>query len=166
VAWHHGGTEQRREAGFTLTELILVVAILATIAGIGAPRFFGVSEFDERFFFDEARAAVAYAQKLAVGSGCDVRVTLDASGYELLQRQSCTSGVFDQDVANPGSGAATYTGSPPPGLSLASTVSPVRFDALGRARNGGGAIVNFTVTVGTRTFDTIGETGFVDASGP
>jgi hypothetical protein len=48
---------------------------------------------------------------------------------------------------------------------LTSGASPIIFDALGRALNSGGAVTDFTVTVGgTRDIDIVGESGFVDAS--
>ena len=149
--------------GFTVTELVVVLALIGIIAGIAGPRFFGVSEFDERFFHDEVRNAVAYARKLAIASGCEVQVALNAGGYELRQRQTCDAGPFTAPVFHPASGALGYSGTPPPGVPLASTVTPLVFDGLGRARDGGGNVVDFTVTVGPRSFGGVGETGYVRA---
>ena len=138
-----------------------MIAILASLAGIGAPRFFGTSEFEERFFADEVRSALAYARKLAVASGCEVRVTIGPPGYELRQRQACDSGAFDQDVVHPAGTTPDFRGAPPTSVALASSDSPIFFDALGRALDTAGSAVDITVTVGTRSLTTVGQTGFV-----
>lgn len=140
-----------------------MIAVLAIVAAIAAPRFFSRAEFDERLFFDEVRAALGHAQKLAVASGCEVRVTLDASGYELRQRSSCTGPLFDRDVPHPAGTSPMYAGAPPGGVALASTVNPIVFDALGRARDGGGVVSDASVTVGSRLLAAVGQTGFVYA---
>lgn len=137
------------------------MGLLALLAGIGAPRFLGHSEFRERFFADEVRAALSYAQELAVASGCEVQLTLDASGYRLRQRTSCSSGAFTRDVLHPATGASGYSAALPTGLSLTSTVSPLVFDALGRARDSMGNVVDTTVSIASRTISVTGETGFV-----
>ena len=138
-----------------------MIAILGVVAAIAAPRFFGTLEFRERFFADDVRAALSYAQKLAVASGCEVQVTINATGYELRQRSGCTGGGFTQDVTHPGTGAASYGGTRPPSVTLSSSESPILFDALGRARDALGAITDVTVLVGPRTVSAVGETGFV-----
>ena len=56
--------------GFTLTELVVTIAILGALALVSAPRFFGAREFDDRFFFDDTWNALRHAQKLAVATGC------------------------------------------------------------------------------------------------
>ncbi len=147
--------------GFTLIEIVLALVILAALAGVAAPRFFEQSGFDERIFRDDALAALRYAQKLAVATGCDVQVSVVTNAYTLLQRASCDSGSFDQGVIHPGSGGASYTGQAPSGLGFSSDVSPMLFDALGRARTSGGAITDVSLSVGARSIAIVGETGLV-----
>ena len=150
------------ELGFTLTELVLVISILAIIVGVGAPRFIGSLEFRERFYADEVRTALGYGQSLAVASGCEVEVTLTGAGYSLKQRSACTSGAFTQDVLHPTTGATGYSKAPPAGVALSSDVTPAIFDPLGRIRNSGGSVVDITVSIGSRSLSGIGETGFVE----
>lgn len=154
------GARLRRAAGFTLVELVLALVILGILAAVGMPRFFSRKDFHERFFGDDVLGALRHAQKLAVASGCEVQVTIGGGSYALAQRTACRSGAFGVAVANPGTGAS-YTGQAPAGTALASSTSPIVFDALGRARDGSLAVTDASVTVGPRTLQVVGETGFV-----
>ena len=106
-----------RTSGVTIVELVIVLVILGILSAVAAPRFFSRSGFHERFFFQDSLAALRYAQKLAVASGCEVQVTFSASDYALAQRASCQSGAFSQAVPNPGTGGASYTNQAPSGVS-------------------------------------------------
>jgi MSHA pilin protein MshC len=153
-----------RQDGFTLTELIVVIAILAIMAAVTAPRFFSPSDLNAKLFLDDTLAAVRYAQKLAVGTGCEVQVTVAANTYTLNLQDACTGSSYTQAVIHPGTGESGYSNTAPSGVSLTSDVSPFIFDALGRAKNGAGTVTDVTVTVGTLQIDIVGESGFVDAS--
>lgn len=149
--------------GMTLTEVVLVLAILGILAAVVGPRFVGVSGFKSSLFFDDVRVALRYAQKLAVATGCNVQVTITASSYTLNQQPSCSGASYTQAVTNPGNGSATYSGSAPAGTTVTSTLNPFRFDALGRATNTSGNVSNVTVTVSGRSLLVVGESGFVYA---
>lgn len=74
--------------GFTVIELILVIVIVAVLGAIAGPRFFDNATFDERAYYDELVAAMRYAQKIAVASGCSVQVKITATNYSLTQQSS------------------------------------------------------------------------------
>lgn len=70
-------------SAFTLVELVLVMVILAAASVVAAPRFSGRGGFAECSYFDDTQAAVRYAQKLAVATGCSVEVSIASDAYSL-----------------------------------------------------------------------------------
>ena len=138
--------------GFTLVELVVVILLLGILAAFAIPQFFQLGDYRERAAYDEVAGAVRYAQKLAVASGCEVRVQISGNSYALQQHAGgCSSGgwqVLDGHPVGQGSFA---------GVDLSATAASFRFDALGRCST------SPTITVGSRTFGVIGETGYVDA---
>lgn len=143
--------------GFTLVELVTVILLLGILTVVAVPRFFDLRFFQEKGFSDETLAALRYAQKLAVASGCAVQVNIAADGYALYQRDpadgNCTTGGFSFPVPRP-AGSGAFAAVAPSGVTL-SPVTALTFDALGRAS----AAVD--ITVGERTFRVVGETGYV-----
>lgn len=131
------------------------MVLLGILSVFALPRFFDLGAYKERGFFDETVAAVRYAQKLAVARGCPVRVSFSSHSYSLHQPQpDCGSSSFAPlSSAYPVSSNAESSID----LSVSPSVSNVTFDALGRASR------NMTVTVGSRSFDIVQETGLVDS---
>jgi MSHA pilin protein MshC len=136
----------QKESGFTLVELVVIIIVLGIISAFALPRFFNLDQYQQRAAYDEVASALRYAQKLAVGSGCDVRVVFAGNTYALQQRTGCATGLFTPIAGHPiNSGAVS-------GVNLT-----IIFDPMGRCSN------DVTITVGGRTIDVIAETGTVDA---
>lgn len=146
--------------GFTLVELVLVITLVGILAVVAAPRFFGNATFDARGYRDELGAALRYAQKVAMATGCPVRVTVDASGYALGQQSAlaghCDPG--DGSFATPVrlSDGEVMTGTPPAGLA----VTP-NLDFIYRATGGTSLGVDQTVNVGDRMLSVNASSGLV-----
>ncbi len=153
----------RKQAAFTLIELVMVIMLLGILSATALPRFFSVSSYQQQVFFDDTLNAVRYAQKLAVATACNVQVSINANAYALKQpanRSQClsSSATFSLAVRNPGSGETSYTHAES-GVSLSSTATTFYFDALGRAST------NVTITVaGAKTISVVRDTGFVYAN--
>jgi MSHA pilin protein MshC len=140
-----------KQSGFTLVELVVVIALLGILAAFAIPRFFDMDTFRVRAAYDEVAGAVRYAQKLAVASGCEVQVVIGANSYALQQHSTdCTSGTFNDIVNHP------VTSNSAVGVSL--TPQTFAFDAMGRSS----AAVSITVG-GSDTITVVAETGYVDA---
>ena len=146
----------KKSSGFTLIELVLVIVLAGILSAVAFPHFFDQKTYQQRGFYDEAASAIRYAQKVAVASGCDVQVSIAGGTYALDQHAtSCTSGAFTQPVPRP-AGSGDFIASVPSGITFSASPSTFTFDSLGRASS------DVTVTVGSRTFTVIGESGYVD----
>jgi len=155
----------RAARGFTLIEAVMVIVILGVLAVMAVPRFLGRSAFDERGYLDELKAATRHAQRLAIATGCDVRVSIDPGGYALETRGGgCTSGAFSVAVDHPAKPGA-FSAPPPASVSIGATVS-FHFDKIGRPRDAGGTLLGAAVQVpvGGYQLTVEPETGLVRGS--
>ncbi len=127
-------SSKQDSSGFTVVELVVVIVILGILSAFAAPRFFGASVFNERGYADEIAASLRHAQKIAVATGCDVRVSIDAAGYSAQQRDAgpgntCqVGGAWSTPVMRPDGTA--LAGSTPSDVATAS--AQFVFDARGR----------------------------------
>ena len=151
-------THQR---GFTIVELVMTIVIIGILAAVAGPRFFETKRFDNRFFFEQALAAVRYGQKLAVASGCLVNVTVDSGGYQLgYGTGSCNS----HSIADPSGGA--YRLAAPNGVVVRQELD-VTFNSLGCIAGIppiSCAADNQVAEIGDFTFTVHAATGFIEAA--
>lgn len=145
----------RRDSGFTLVELVVTMVVLGILAAFALPKFFNLNTYQNRAAVDELATAIRYGQKLAVGSGCAVRVVLTTGtpgGYALQQPQSgCTAADFVNIAGHP------VTNGNFAGVNLAAPSTNIfTFDSLGRSSTA----VN--ITIGGRNIFITAETGSVD----
>ena len=144
--------------------MVTMIVIIGILAAVAVPKFFDLSIFQERAFFDDTLNALRHAQKRAVATACTVRVQIVADQYSLTQpgatdRSQCastTASDFTQAVPRPGSGEA-YTGSEN-GVGLGD--ADVYFLPKGTANS------DVTIAVGSRMITVVKETGFVYDSTP
>ena len=151
--------EINHHSGFTLIELVVVILLLGILSVVAMGRMFDGNQFAARGFFDDTVTAVRFAQKLAVSTGCEVRVSLSGSGYALDQpanRADCTTGAFDKTEVNPANRTIPYANDEVAGLTLTPTPTTIVFDAQGLAASdalvvmtGPGASYQFSVSSAT-----------------
>lgn len=73
IAERYGGR------GFTLVELITVMVIVGILAVAVLPRFFTVSEFEDRGSADQVKSLLRFAQKTAVAQRRNISVDISGS---------------------------------------------------------------------------------------
>ena len=149
--------------GFTLTELVMVIAIIGILSVMVAPRFMGSQAFETRGFYDEAQAVVRYAQKTAIAQRRTIFVCVRADEIGAISTNDCNA------VAP----APTYIKHPLTGADLIArarggvTLDPVgsfSFNGLGRPNPSPPADITFTSPVAgdpVRRIVVAAETGYV-----
>lgn len=148
--------------GFTLVELVVVLIILGIIAAVAGPRFFDDKPFLERGYYEELAAALRYSQKLALTTGCPVRVSIDASGYAASQQRAAggrcdpTDTSWSTPVLLPD--GQPLAGTSPSGVSASPAVT-MTFDSLGRTDLG----ADQTIAVGAFSLVVRAGSGYVQA---
>jgi MSHA pilin protein MshC len=145
-----------RGRGFTMVELVVVVAILGLMAAVLAPRLISGDAFASRGFHDEAQSVVRYAQKTAIAWRRPVFVCITATVVSAGSVAGC--GAL---LVNPISGNA-LTATAPSGV----TLTPVNFGFDGAGRPSPNAQVTITFTSGiagdpARQIVVEAETGYV-----
>jgi len=156
-------TTRQSIKGFTLPEVVTVMVIIGIMAAFALPRFFQTSSFEARGFTAEARSALAFAQKLAIGSGCDIRVRFTPGGYSIEQWPVCNPN--DHSTATtpvPAPGGGTLVGQNPDGVTVGA--ANFYFDRIGRPRQADatGLLVSapIQVQIGDRTLQVQPDTGY------
>ena len=150
----------KKLTAYTMIELVVVIVITGILAAVGIPKFFKADPYEQMAFYNEALGTIRYAQKMAIGMGCEVQVSHTSNSISLNIRSSCTTGAFTQAVQDPITKTSGYTKTAPNGVSISSSGFPIYFDRLGRSRNSGGNVANTSMQVGTKSITIIGETGY------
>ncbi len=152
-----------------MIELIVVITLVG-ILGFYAQSRFDKVPFDERYFADDVKSAIRFAQKYALATGCATQFNLSASGYSLKTETSaeCANDsvtVFSKDVLRPWQGGA-YTNLSPVPASMTYSDASVIFYPQGWACTSDGESstvtqISLNGTSATRVINIVCSTGFV-----
>lgn len=92
----------KRLAGFTLVEMVVVIVIVGTLAVAALPRLFDQNDFYARGFYDETLAILRYGQKNAVAQRRMVCASFTATSVT-LRVATDFGGACDMDLTGPNS---------------------------------------------------------------
>jgi MSHA pilin protein MshC len=135
-------TERNGQRGFTLVELITVMVIVGILAVSVLPRFFTVSDFEDRGSADQVKSLLRFAQKTAIAQRRPISVAVSGGAAS----PNCTTvlagaALTCQVKSAVAAGAGTYT-----------------FNALGQLTAPAAPV---TLTIGSTTITVEAETGYV-----
>ena len=151
---------QTGSLGYSLIELVVVIAIGGLLAAFVGPRFFDQQSFAQRGYADELAAALRGTQKAAVITGCPAQLVLGATTYSARQQAASGNACNPADASwsTPvlGADGSTIAGSTPSGTTAGPT-GTFQFDSQGRLAQSPAT----TLTVGSRTLVLDTATGFV-----
>jgi MSHA pilin protein MshC len=145
-----------RGRGFTMVEMVVVLAILGLMAAVIGPRFIGSDAFASRGFHDEAQSVVRYAQKVAIAWRRPVFVCITATAVSAGTVSGCGTLVVHPLTGNP------LTTTAPSGVTLAPT--NFSFDGGGRPNPNAQTTIAFTSAIAgdpARQIVVEAETGYV-----
>jgi MSHA pilin protein MshC len=99
-------TGKYENTGFTLIEMVVVMLIVGILAAFAAPRF-NLTAFRETGFLQQATAAIRYAQKQAIASGCTVNVSINSTQC-LLTWAGAPAPCPSTSLTNPATGNVNF----------------------------------------------------------
>lgn len=134
------GMQPEIQQGFTLVELITIMAIVGILAVAAIPRFVDSNAFQARGAADQVRAALRYGQKIAIAQHGNVSVTVSSAADTNCSAQLAGNNI-NCLISN--------------GVSV--TPVTVTFNSLGQPVPN----VAVTVVVGTVSITVEAETGYV-----
>lgn len=157
-------TPPHKTKGFTLIELIMVMVIVAVLAIAAIPRFIDRQSFEARGFYDQTLSMLRYAQKVAIAQRTNVFVNVNSASRTLcltyVADSMCTNTTPLQIVVNPAD-QQKFSKTAATGISIASSVSPFSFSALGKPNPDGAVTLSVSGDGVTRSISVERETGYV-----
>ena len=125
------GRFRARETGFTTVELVVTLVIIGILSAIALPRFQDNTAFTQRGFYDEVKAALRYAQKLAIAKRREVCVDFPPGQVVLTFNPTTVVGAACSSAVNLPGQSAPYVVNVPTGIALVASAN-FRFNGLGQ----------------------------------
>ena len=154
---------KRHYCGFTVTELVVAIAVAGLLAAVAIPRFTGTDSFASRGFFDQATQTVRFAQKTSIAWRREIFVCVTASTISASLAAGCAT-----PINNPSTGAPLTTPQAPSGVTLAgadfSFLAPTATQTGGQPSTGGPVTITLNSTIAgdpARQIVIERETGYV-----
>lgn len=156
-----------KNRGFTLIELVMIIALLGIMAVFAAPRLGNITATNAAAFSDKLRADIRYAQNLAMTRNARFRVHFNAApapnpGYAVTDSANASV----QDPAGSGNLSVVLNAGNYAGITVASPFPFIEFDSLGRPYDNAGVLLaaaaTLTVSPGAITVIISPQTGAVN----
>lgn len=149
-----------KASGFTLVELIIIMVIIGIIAVVAMPRFFQRSTFEARGFYDEAQAALRYAQKQAIAQRRPVAVGVDTGSATITLCYNALPCPGNPPVLHPATSAA-YVVAPRATTPISLAGPSFIFSGSGQPNTAAASTIDITGDGTTRRICVAAVTGYV-----
>ena len=138
------------------------ITLLAIISISVLPKFFVHTLFKQQIFLQQIINSLAYAQSLAIGSGCHIAITTNASNINFNLRQNCTTGSFNLSVFDPANINNIFALTVPNNIAVSAINFPIYFDNNGLSRSvNNGSIIDAIISVNGNSINITGNTGLI-----
>lgn len=136
---------QAAQGGFTLVELVIVLALIGVLAVFAAPRLTSTGDIRARSFHDATLGYLRYAQKTAVAQRRTVCVSFTTTGLTLSMATNtgvftCATAVATTAFVGPNL-ETPPTLAAPGGVSYTALPANLNFDSLGQPLDAGGVLL-------------------------
>jgi MSHA pilin protein MshC len=142
----------KRQAGFTLIELVMVLIILGILSAVVIAKFTDKAGFQSRGFADQVQTSLRYAQKIAIAQRRYVCVAFTATSVSLSIGTTNACGTPLQSLTGSGNYVVT---SPASSITISPVPATLYFNALGQPS------AATAVVIGGSTTTVEAETGYV-----
>jgi MSHA pilin protein MshC len=147
-----------RKSGFTLAELVTVIAIASILAVLAAPRLVGTFA-STRGFYDQLISQLTYARKAAIAQRRQICAVVTSTQSSLVY-----GGVSCSATGVNGPTGSAFTLLVPSGITV--TNATFQFDALGRYLDSAGVLATSSLAIAVSgdasyTITVERETGYV-----
>lgn len=137
--------------GYSFLELIVVIVLIGILSAIVLPRM-SLDPFRQAGFKQQATAAVRFAQKTAISSGCTVTVSIDHTSGCTMTWDGTPAGCPATNISNPATGNLDFCNDSSTSTTVSTTTT---FDRIGRPS------VDLTIALDSATLTIEPETGYV-----
>jgi MSHA pilin protein MshC len=157
------GFQAKKNTGFTLVELIMVMVLVGIMAAVALPKMSNVMSTQSPGYRDQMMASINYARKIAVSQRRHVCVSITSTAVTLTADPALpvnhTNGNCPNSLALPLGGNVVTA----PKNVTASPAVAIDFDAQGRPVTGAPATITITdaSTSQTPTLTIEAESGYV-----
>ncbi len=163
-----GESRLKKDRGFTLVEVVIVIVIVGVLAKVSSSLFFSLSTYNKQYYQDTVKNTIRYARKLAIAGGqlIYVSVTSTSITLQVMTQSSCAVGRTFSNIMDPISNTSGYVRTAPGSTTLTySAHFPIYFNNVGQALNASNcAISSGLVTIGVTGMSTMTlypQTGFI-----
>lgn len=155
----------RRERGFTLVELVVILVLLGTLAVVVLPKLGTATGLRDDAWREDIRSALRFAHKTAMAQRRLVCASITSTAVTLTVASANPAAACNRNLAGPQDSSGVFATNAGSATVAVAPAGMLYFQSDGRVTSdaAGTSAVSRTITVsGTAGLTLVGETGHVD----